>query len=290
MKPVLESSCLKMQQTRPFRMKSIIFFRFELHINEKAIHSSTVANIWNLNHLLRFHLIPVIPHILYIFLHGVDVGQDFFDFFSIIMMLTSFAPRGHRSNCTDVSSSVKRFRMFKCRFVLSPIVTLKPNDLNIIILSATFFSSEGTMKNLLTLINLVFNCWKLTKYDSAKYYLLEAIQKSTRYNDSWIYYAELLIKTNYIEKTKYKYTQILKQFNVAQKSAPDTINAFTKSIDLDPENNSAFRYLAVDVSRNQQEIIPLIYYHNLNKYQEAEHCFKKCIKLKPQRYDLYKNI
>jgi len=49
-----------------------------------------------------------------------------------------------------------------------------------------------------TLIHIVFNYWKQSKYDLAKHYLLEAIQKSPRYNDSWIYYDEALVKSNYI--------------------------------------------------------------------------------------------
>ncbi|KAF0751940.1 UDP-N-acetylglucosamine--peptide N-acetylglucosaminyltransferase 110 kDa subunit-like [Aphis craccivora] len=110
--------------------------------------------------------------------------------------------------------------------ICEELLQQKPNDINILILMAESFFKCGNYEQSIhflkmaynlnhsykMLINIAFNYWKLSNYDSAKYYFVEAIKNSPRYNNCWIYYADLLIKTNDIKNAEYMYVHLLKAY------------------------------------------------------------------------------
>ncbi|KAE9522088.1 hypothetical protein AGLY_017507 [Aphis glycines] len=93
------------------------------------------------------------------------------------------------------------------------------------------------------------------------------------------------------------YQKLKKHINASDicMSLENARKTFTTAVYLNPKNAESHwkigftmhklgQYAIDSVSQLEYfRILYLIDYHNLNNYQEAEHCFKKCIKLKPQR-------
>jgi len=164
----------------------------------------------------------------------------------------------------------------------------------------------------LILLNIACNYWKQSRYDLAKFFILEAIHKSTYFNDSWIYYVELLVQTNDIVMAEYVYNLILeinpdlytvrnnygkfllsqnkveeakKQFKIIQKSANNCevlsylgdVYFKTKKFD-----KAIFNYhKALDINPNLNITLFNLgkVYLQITEYQKAVEAFEKTIKL-----------
>ncbi|KAE9522224.1 hypothetical protein AGLY_017382 [Aphis glycines] len=211
--------------------------------------------------------------------------------------------------------------------ICDELLEQKPNDLSVLNLMADSFFKCGNHEkslsflniannlnpnSLQTLLNIACNYWKQSKYVFAKFFILEAIRKSTCFNSSWIYCAEILVKTNDIAMAEFVYNQILRlqpdsytvqnnygkfllsqnkvenakqQFKIAQKSANNCealsylgdVYFMTKKYDKAILNY----HKALDINPNLKITLFNLgkVYLQITEYQKAVEAFEKTIKL-----------
>lgn len=211
--------------------------------------------------------------------------------------------------------------------ICEELLQQKPNDINILILMAESFYKCGDHEQSISflkraynlnhsykmLMNIAFNYWKLSNYDSAKYYFVESIKKSPRYNNCWMYYAEMLLKTNDIRNAEYIYVNLLKaypdsntirnkygqfllsqnklnnaqqQFQIALKSdpqCPDTISNLGDLYSLANQSENAILYYckALEINANLK-----ITWFNLGKVYAKESNYPKAVEAFEKAIDL----
>ncbi|XP_050063568.1 uncharacterized protein LOC126552745 isoform X2 [Aphis gossypii] len=130
------------------------------------------------------------------------------------------------------------------------------------------------------LLNLACNYWKQSRYDYAKFFILEAIKKSTSFNICWIYYAEILVKTNDIAMAEFVYNQILR----LQPDSYTVRNNYGKFLlSQNKVENAKKQFKIAQKSANNCEALSNLgdVYYTTKKYDKAILNYHKALEIKP---------